>query len=1720
VFNKSVLGNNLNTIKATIAHPYETFDATYSGFEDFIGRHNLVDWDNDDYKDEKWFTSDISTGEETGFSTIVPQNPCNHQVPPGGLTTAPGLSKHLNHIMIDNVLGLNVGDIVEIELTAGQSAVPTNFSWNIETTITEVLNRSDYLLQDGTLPNWIEVQFKDYILCFSDPLEFPESSETLNGVVYEGVVDPTDEGGAFTISETKILKKNPEYNLSKTYSRTGKYSYKLPTIKDASETPNKTAVRPIKLNAPSPAFACLDPYVAPLTINDCQWSYEASVWLKYDSDITSIGVGDGVVTKSADIQGDVMYQRGDVSESDNLQGVKIICDVYNFDHTVLLERKEFYPEALSNNWKQYTVNMPILKGGTKWLDVYVQNERQQIGVPVADFKSVFADDIIIYPTGAKYSYDVFDKYGNVAFAVDNNDVFVEKTFDDKGRSVVERNIYGNIVAEQSYFEQANWTNQVNHITNRTWVDNQQYNETRMYIDGFGKVKQTTMSDQNRNARIVTENNLYNDKGFVTTSTKPYVLIGATLTNNVESMNSWYSKLQDVYSSSNAVTNTTFEPKPEQIISTISLPIDNSEAPIITFQHDYVTSSPLITPIAGIPQYDAGHVLVHEVQKANGNIVRTYMDNFGRVIMEEHEIGQDHVQNSDGSITFTSGSVTSRTWFEYDGASRITKIIDPTGKVRSFVYNSIGVMIIETSPDNGTTEIRYDRFGQVRFVKDQKDINSISANTWSSDQFSFMKYDAWGRLVESGQYLASPSSTTNNSVYFDDYSKINDQEFPSSSLPLVQIHNKFVYDGTRQDFNSDALLSEIVYDDHIANPSYIFTPQKIDKRNYTYLADGQLFSCEFDYDGLDPQVIEYTYNDLQLQIGKKYIHPNNPFYNFEWKSRLDNFARVHSNSISQNGSTSITGTYYYDILGHLLMTGLGETGNSSDPHVDYQVYRHDIRDQLTNNMSKNLRFGLKYDPLGNLTDQYWSNEHFDPTDADFNNGGTMNIHHYKYYFDKMNRLVGGDYSQATLTSNPFDYFNTISNILPSDFNCTVNEILFNEYMYPTISEFNTNIEDGVMVEQSTQGLNSMKALKTEYKRQGTAYSYMTEQQKGDFLNQYLSKLSRNRVNNKSYELYMADKNEDQEHYNIVMDAEMNGEYLKYTRLLLEGIPFNSNVQCTANSNATVYGYLPEFDFPESLTPSNKYDVAYCYSENGNIIDLNRNDENGDKAELDYNYVDPTKNQLSSVVWSGSAFPTAETHQFNYDACGNIIEDNKVNAPENISFSYGDFNNMPKSITTPSGTSTYRYDTEGLRTIKNIGASDKEFFVDGVILDENGDVLSYQTNEGYVRPSLQANTMDIFYYQKDWIGTNRGVLDANGVIQNVSDHYPFGKKMPDRFYVSTDVEGNRYQFTGHEYDNETEYGYHGARYYNREIGRYMNVDPVTKFHESSYAYAANNPIVFIDVNGEDTIHVQRHEREIDLGNGQKGTFIDTYADKISHEGDDLIVFYSEYDKDGNLVNSFSRRGFEPGSPEEIEYTKLKPYYIEHPLHNGKVIQAKDGKGNPLYKPIWEIAQITPGNNPHNEKLKLLYSSPTSGKGANFGIILNRQTLVNIDFKPPAQTSWNEILGGKKQAQNNLEAMVRQKTTNLPVFIVGYHSYHVGSDGKGGDGISLSENNELARKRMVSTHNYMLKKYPKLSYQPSYTGIDNYQHRRAIVFTSTGFDRSANALRRMGWTNNMIR
>jgi RHS repeat-associated protein len=115
-----------------------------------------------------------------------------------------------------------------------------------------------------------------------------------------------------------------------------------------------------------------------------------------------------------------------------------------------------------------------------------------------------------------------------------------------------------------------------------------------------------------------------------------------------------------------------------------------------------------------------------------------------------------------------------------------------------------------------------------------------------------------------------------------------------------------------------------------------------------------------------------------------------------------------------------------------------------------------------------------------------------------------------------------------------------------------------------------------------------------------------------------------------------------------------------------------------------------------------------------------------------------------------------------------------------------------------------------------------------------------------------------------GTNV-VTDANGDVVEVADYYPYGNER-----ISSGSFEEQRKFAGTEYDSGTGLNYMGARYYAGGKGRFLSEDPVflsvgspelkqktglelaqylsNPQQINSYSYANNNPLKYVDQQGE--------------------------------------------------------------------------------------------------------------------------------------------------------------------------------------------------------------------------------------------------------------------------------
>jgi RHS repeat-associated protein len=118
------------------------------------------------------------------------------------------------------------------------------------------------------------------------------------------------------------------------------------------------------------------------------------------------------------------------------------------------------------------------------------------------------------------------------------------------------------------------------------------------------------------------------------------------------------------------------------------------------------------------------------------------------------------------------------------------------------------------------------------------------------------------------------------------------------------------------------------------------------------------------------------------------------------------------------------------------------------------------------------------------------------------------------------------------------------------------------------------------------------------------------------------------------------------------------------------------------------------------------------------------------------------------------------------------------------------------------------------------------------------------------TVAAQTATIEYYHLDAVGSVRAVTDQSGQVVRRHDYFPFGDGS-DGTTPGTD----HLRFTSQERDAETGFDYVGARYYAQRTGRFTTVDPLTDVEAAlvdpqqwnRYAYARNNPLVFVDPTG---------------------------------------------------------------------------------------------------------------------------------------------------------------------------------------------------------------------------------------------------------------------------------
>mgnify|MGYP001817405351 FL=1 len=227
--------------------------------------------------------------------------------------------------------------------------------------------------------------------------------------------------------------------------------------------------------------------------------------------------------------------------------------------------------------------------------------------------------------------------------------------------------------------------------------------------------------------------------------------------------------------------------------------------------------------------------------------------------------------------------------------------------------------------------------------------------------------------------------------------------------------------------------------------------------------------------------------------------------------------------------------------------------------------------------------------------------------------------------------------------------------------------------------------------------------------------------------------------------------------------------------------------------------------------------------------------------------------------------------------------------------------------------------------------------------------FNTYEGYVEPSGTA--FDYVYQYKDHLGNirlsysdknNDGDIDIStdpNIMEIVEEnnYYPFGLKHKGYNNVVNGVENNYMTFNGKEHEKSLDLNWHdfGARNYDAALGRWMNIDPMADKmrNNSPYNYAFNNPILFVDPEGEFPIiiHVRSFAPYKNFGPGMawkgdnRGFSRDPYASSRMHQVTNLETDTGAFENRRFGAESSSSYGAYAYSDVTLRNEGSSPYNI---------------------------------------------------------------------------------------------------------------------------------------------------------------------------------------------------
>jgi len=260
-------------------------------------------------------------------------------------------------------------------------------------------------------------------------------------------------------------------------------------------------------------------------------------------------------------------------------------------------------------------------------------------------------------------------------------------------------------------------------------------------------------------------------------------------------------------------------------------------------------------------------------------------------------------------------------------------------------------------------------------------------------------------------------------------------------------------------------------------------------------------------------------------------------------------------------------------------------------------------------------------------------------------------------------------------------------------------------------------------------------------------------------------------------------------------------------------------------------------------------TYTYDNGGNILSVTLNGE----VIKSYTYGDSEWKDLLTN-YNGERDSEGQIKVYQYDAIGNPLS-----YRNGMSFTWADGRKLA-TVTKGTDSISYTYNSDGLRTSKTVNGTATEYYwLNGMLQgqktgseyiiflhDENGTAYGFLLKNG--------TTEEYYYYIFNAQGDVIGILDSTGTKVVEYTYNVWGELLGITGTLKDTIgQKNPLRYRGYYFDSETGFYLTGTRYYDSEIGRFINADGYVSTGQgilgtNMFAYCGNNPVNRVDPTGQ--------------------------------------------------------------------------------------------------------------------------------------------------------------------------------------------------------------------------------------------------------------------------------